>query len=289
MSDLDNQGVRQRIENESGGDQWSIELHAYEILDTIFTDPIVHYEIVFVDPNGELNNVINGHPFEKGSGDYAGGFRAASDENVLQAVYGSNTSFGDITGDQPLTVFKLWQGGTSEFYELRNRAREAGAVINEMDVDYIIIDAFRDAQNSNSIAGTIIQAMGLDIPHEASSLWAPGIDRHLLPSDFQSYFDFFPITDENFAEFLGSQPGEDRAGIHDGYTTVIFNPLGINRVIENAKELSRPEEGESLRAFDPNAHSTPDIYGVSAAHSFMHENGINHSFEGGTLGMQNGR
>lgn len=93
MEKLDHNGIRKSLENDSGGDQWRIELHAYEVIDTPFTDPAVHFEIVFIDPNGELNNVINGLPFEKGTGEYAGGFAAASSgDNVLKAVYGSNNS-----------------------------------------------------------------------------------------------------------------------------------------------------------------------------------------------------
>lgn len=277
MAEPDNQGFREQIERENGGNQWTIELHAYEVFDTPVTDPIVHFEIVFVYPSGEVFNVINGDPFEKGTGRHAGDLSAADDDNVLKVNYGSDVSFGDRTGKEPLTAFKLWQGETSEFYEHLFRAREAGAVINSLDIDYVIIAPFRDAQNSNSVVGTVVKATGLEISSEAQSIWAPGSDRNLLPNDFKSYFDFFPVTNENFAEFFSHVLDPNvRAGIHNAYTDAIFSPLNRGNVVESAKQLSKPEEDEALKMFDPNEARTPEQFGQSAAHTFMHDNDMIH-------------
>jgi len=145
MEEPNSQDFRELIERERGGNQWTIELHAYEVIDTPFTDPIVHFEVVFAGPNGEMINVINGDPFEKGTGRHAGGFSAGDNDNVLKVNYGSEMSFGNRTGKEPLTAFKLWQGETSDFYDHLFRAREAGAVINSLDIDYVIIDTFPEA------------------------------------------------------------------------------------------------------------------------------------------------
>lgn len=172
--------------------------------------------------------------------------------------------------------YGVWEGSTAEFFELRDRAREAGALINEANIDYSIIDPFRDAQNSNSVVGTLMTAMKLEIPREAEAVWAPGINRHLLASDFKSYFDFFPITNENFAEFLPKQGSSSRDGMHYDYTEKIFSPLYIGNVAESVKAIDPPEDDEPTRFFRSKDEKTPSDYGMNAAHNFMHENNVGH-------------
>jgi len=276
MTELDHESIRKNIEDHSNGDLWKVELHAYEVFDTPITNPIVHFEVVFVDAEGSVNNVINGHPFECGSGEYAGGMRAASDGNVLKTMYGSDVSFGDITGHEPLVKIELGEMGTSEFFELRNRAREAGAVINAQNIPYVMMDPFQKGQNSNSVAFSVVKAMGLDVPPEVDAIWAPGWGRDLLPHDFQSFFDYFPVTNDNFGEFLPRQSNDARPGIYDEYTSRIFDPLGPRAVMRQAENTPKREDTDHL-FYNPDRHTTPEEFGREAAHNYMHELGLGHS------------
>lgn len=264
-----------RIESEGGGNAWKIELRAYEIFDTPLTNPAIHFEIAFVKPSGEVFNVINGHPFDQKTGEITTGLDVIINDKLLKVIIGSENSFAKLLGASATNKFALWEGNTAEFYEKSFRGHEAGAIINKQEVPYIIAGLFNTGQNSGSSAFTIVKAMGLNWPAEAEKLWGPGTGRNLLPDDFQSYFDVFPVTPENFAEFLPRQSTDTRQGIHHFYTSRILNPLNVQGISRDIQE--RGSAFDSLaptQFYDTQNAKTPDGFGVSATAEATLENAV---------------
>jgi len=81
----------------------------------------------------------------------------------------------------------LGQMDQAEFLEKVKAAAAAAKYVNDNKIEYVVVGGPGYAgQNSNSVATTLIHAMGYKYPQkELSHLWAPGSERNLLPDDWK--------------------------------------------------------------------------------------------------------
>ena len=234
-------------------DNWRIIMNAYEVVDLLIIDPAVHFEFIFEGPNG-FRKSFNGYPLFRDTGEHA---PAGSPENKTLRVIADYTRFMEdsYTDSRPLPMASavVFEGGLTEFADKLHRAAEAGAFINGQDLDYIVINptGASPGQNSNSVIYTLANAMDLEIPPEMENLWAPGYGRLLLPEDFASFFDKYPITADNICEF--GFPATD--GSYHGFyveTTSAFHFMTYEQeVVESIRDANFNEKTPSADFFDP--------------------------------------
>lgn len=225
-----------------------ITLKSYSVIDTPVTDPAVHNELTFYWPDGEVFQTINGHPFDRTTGEIDLGL---GENKTLRVIQDSEKDYEALSGEAPISEMTLWEGGIVEFYDKVFRSREAASYINTQKLDYIMFDAFRAGQNSNSVAYSVARYAGLDYPPEAEALWAPGHGRYLLPEGFVSFFDRFPVTTDTFYDFLPPQGKGESNGIHDDYTSLIFERLRVKDIQEDVAEEGINTTGQPLRVWRP--------------------------------------
>ena len=225
-----------------------ITLKAYSVIDPPFSQPAVHHEVSFYYPDGELFQTLNGHPFDRASGDISLG---VGDNKTLRVIHDSSKDYEALTGDEPISEVTLWEGDRVGFYDKLFRSREAATFINQQNLDYELVNPFVTSQNSNSVAYTMVRVMGLDFPPETWGTWAPGHGRYLMPDRFQSFFDRYPVTEDTFFDFLPRQVRDGPSGIHDAYTSMIFNRLSVQSIQEDVKAENIDRTGEPAKRFDP--------------------------------------
>ena len=66
-------------------------------------------------------------------------------------------------------------------------AVEALEFINAQNLNYRPEDIYGDSPNS--VTHTLVKAMGLDFPEEATHFWAPGHDNIILPKGWRSKYE----------------------------------------------------------------------------------------------------
>jgi len=223
-----------------------IEVRSYEIASVVGL-PAAHNEILFmIDEKTQL--ALHGMAFDR----YSGNPKPAplAGFNTLQVV--GSKSFSD-KGMKLLGSATIFEGDLSEMYELLGRAAEAGNYINKKNLDYVVIGSpFGHAQNSNSVASTLIKAMGLTYPPEIENIWAPGHERTLIPNNWKSEFEGTATTffdKENHAI-------RDRC-------FALMDKLGVSNVRANVLSLPKPDVapdaeitgGYKPTFYDPNAAS----------------------------------
>lgn len=82
----------------------------------------------------------------------------------------------------------LWEGPEAEGNLMIANMAEAALYMNSQNLPYVLVDPFSMGQNSNSVARTLVEAAGLEYPYEVELMWAPGDQRVLLPSDWDTEF-----------------------------------------------------------------------------------------------------
>lgn len=81
---------------------------------------------------------------------------------------------------------EIFRGPMKEYLRKMTMAVEALQFINAQNLNYRPED--KNGDTPNSIAHTLIEAMGLTFPEEASHFWAPGHERILLPKNWRSQY-----------------------------------------------------------------------------------------------------
>ena len=176
----------------------------------------VHHEITIETPSGSF--VLNGMAIDRETGET--GATAIVGDSTIRVVQDVNSSLAD--GDNGMRIVAeevAWSGSKSEFDGKYLRAIEAGSHINHLNLDYRAMSLFDVAQNSNSVAATLLDAMDVDIPAKIQNLWDPGIDRIMLPqSGFSSDVNGF----EDYS-----------AGAREYYFVQLFEDINIKNVSKN--------------------------------------------------------
>ncbi|MCB9981652.1 MAG: hypothetical protein H6860_04555 [Rhodospirillales bacterium] len=164
--------------------QWSIHVMSME-LET--PGPNAHHNYLsFRGPDGKEQFAIHGLSIDRKTGDLATLSNPNSTLRVVAFEAKSNQEFiehHDIVGDSV-----LYAGGHKDFSRYEALAVDAGHFINRQNLNYTPID-IGTPQNSNSVAYTLVKAMGLEFPEDAERLWAPGHGRILLPRDWHSEYE----------------------------------------------------------------------------------------------------
>ena len=134
--------------------------------------------IVFRDHTGEDKVMMNGLALE----------RQDSELRALRGVM-APPSEGSLAGHHMTQVveIEIFRGDVKEYLRRMAMAVEALHFINEQNLSYKPEDVNWDSPNS--IAHTLVHAMGLEFPEEATHFWAPGHERILLPVNWRSKYE----------------------------------------------------------------------------------------------------
>lgn len=169
---------------------FAIRVRSYEVFNGPGLGSAVHNEIIF-ENNGQVVASFNGNPWKRETGQM--NYPGVGDNNTLRVNVMPGQTIADVTAPGKFPVLgtqTLYAGNDpARFAEMLGRATEAATFINAQNLDYIMVDPLRVGQNSNSVAHTLTEAMGLRYPPETENLWAPGHGRNLLPTNFRSVFD----------------------------------------------------------------------------------------------------
>jgi len=133
--------------------------------------------IVFRDHTGEDKVMMNGLAIE----------RKDSDIRALRGVMAPPNQSG-LPEDHFTIVneMEICRCDVKTYLRKMAMAVEALHFINAQNLNYRPEDTNGDSPNS--IAHTLIIAMGLDFPEEAESFWTPGHERIILPKNWRSNY-----------------------------------------------------------------------------------------------------
>ena len=81
---------------------------------------------------------------------------------------------------------EVFRGPVSEYLQKMAMACEALHFINAQNLNYLPED--QNGESPNSIAHTLLTAMGLEFPEETAAFWAPGHERVILPKNWRSNY-----------------------------------------------------------------------------------------------------
>lgn len=84
---------------------------------------------------------------------------------------------------QQMEIFK---GSGEEYLRKLLCAADAMKFINAQNLNYNQED--QNGDSPNSVAHTVVTAMGLEFPEEATQFWAPGHERIILPLNWRSAY-----------------------------------------------------------------------------------------------------
>ncbi len=139
--------------------------------------PAYNY-LIFRDHNGEDKVMMNGLALE----------RKNSDIRALRGVMAPPTQGGLPQQHFTETVrVEIFRGSMKAYLQKMAMAVEALHFINAQNLNYRPEDINGDSPNS--IAHTLIKAMGLEFPEEATHFWAPGHERIILPENWRSKYE----------------------------------------------------------------------------------------------------
>ncbi|MCC6598801.1 MAG: hypothetical protein IT559_08430 [Alphaproteobacteria bacterium] len=136
-----------------------------------------HHYIMFRDHTGADKVVMHGLAIA----------RRNSPVRALRGVMGqpeSNTLPNEhFTG---IAEFEIFRGDVKTYLQKMAMAVEALHFINAQNLNYRPEDLNGDSPNS--IAHTLVTAMQLEFPEEATHFWAPGYERIILPRNWRSAY-----------------------------------------------------------------------------------------------------
>jgi hypothetical protein len=173
-------------------DNFSISVVSIPVVDAIVADA-VHHEILFRNESGQVIVSFNGMPFEKASGGLA--HYTYDGEGFLKAMTYEDTILDFFKTMDGVIENKVFEGSAEEIVLKMLQAEKASQFINEHNIDYIGYGVIGHSQNSNSVAVSLLRAMGVEVPPEVENLWAPGFERDLLPVDWKPFGDNPDVTE----------------------------------------------------------------------------------------------
>lgn len=173
-------------------DTFEVRINSHKVIG-IGNIVAVHNEVAFYR-NGETLLAINGNAHDNQTGEL--NTFTISPGGTLRVSAG-DTTYGQ--GSYPMQLVGSVTLGTNltreEFLEKVKTVVAASQYINDNKIEYVVIGGpTYEGQNSNSVATTLITAMGYQYPqNEFSGLWAPGAKRNLLPEGWTHH-----LTDGTF-------------------------------------------------------------------------------------------
>lgn len=179
--------------------EFSINLVSTD-LDMPFLGSPNHNYISIRDSSGEEIFAIHGLAVDRETGAI---LSVGDNDDTLRAVI-TSPEFFDIhdTYDKD-GEHVLFTGSEEEVLRRVLPALDAVAFINNQNLIYDKFQLGGTSQNSNSVAHTMVEAMGFEFPEEIERYWAPGHDRIILPEDWSSpYADPSLSSDDVFFRFF---------------------------------------------------------------------------------------
>ncbi|MBX2833888.1 MAG: hypothetical protein KTR28_02845 [Micavibrio sp.] len=139
--------------------------------------PAYNY-IVFTDHTGEDKVMMSGLALQRQSSDVRAlrGVMAPPNQGGLPQQHFSEVS-----------RIEVFRGEVKEYLRLMSMAVEALHFINAQNLNYRPED--QNSDSPNSIAHTLLKAMKLEFPEEATHFWAPGLDHIILPKNWRSKYE----------------------------------------------------------------------------------------------------
>jgi len=230
-------------------EEWEIRVRAYNLPGAANAK---HLALSLHGPDGHLIQELNGMSVHRTTKKF--GTAEVFEENDTIQVISSYTPFnqgffdqglfGPAVGASPVSDHELdkesvlFKGTYEEVMAKLILAQRAALIINLRNMDYVATGGLlTPGQNSNSVISTLVQSMGLKMPEDIASLWAPGSGRTLLPP---------AIMDHIAQQIINSPPDVLRYIITKNIDFLKEGSVKGN--INSTPEMS--EEGKGL--IDPN-------------------------------------
>jgi hypothetical protein len=159
-------------------DKYEIKLNSYKVID-IFGKVAIHNEVAFYR-NGEPMMAVNGYAHNSQKGGHS--TTALSPGNTLRATISDTLHDGKM-----VSSISLGTMDREAMIEKMKTVVSASQFINANKIEYVAMGGPHfEAQNSNSIATSLLTAMGYQYPDKAlAQFWDPGSKRPLLPNDWK--------------------------------------------------------------------------------------------------------
>lgn len=214
-------------------DVYEIRLNSYRILDALAVTA-VHNEVAFYK-NGKPILAFNGNAHSRENGSLSA--FAISPDHTLR-VCATDKDLNELGGNKAnlLKSVKLGELDEDLWRHKIDLAVKVSRFINANDIDYIVLgNTENEAQNSNSVARSLVAALGYEYPSkELENLWAPGDKRNLLPDSFDRRI---PVGFSSLNELL-------------------LNPFHIIEDVKEERQKPHPKEGKNDKGIDQAAHQT---------------------------------
>lgn len=213
--------------------------------------------------NGE-ETIIEGGPVDAKHGYMAAKSQDPLTNHFLKAVINYPGSVEEIAtdahkGEPGYASTTIFRGDPSKLTEMLAIAVDASHYINAQQINYIPLAPFVAAQNCNTVVGTLVKAMGLPSYDSVSPTHsAPGHDRMLLPSGWESQFKGIGHTIQR----TGDMPDRQRSVFERKKNGLRIEEVGAATVIYG-EECSKIDMGSLCKAkagfFNPERQ--PERYG----------------------------
>lgn len=175
--------------------QFSIVLVSTD-LDMPFLGSPNHSYVSIRGPDGEKIFAIHGLAIDRETG----GIVAVGDnDNTLRAVITTPDFFDIHDTFNKDGEYTLFTGSQDDVLRRVLPALDAVTFINDQNLIYDKYSLTHGGQNSNSVAHTMVDAMGFEFPEDIERFWAPGHNRILLPDDWRSHYADPSLSDAQIA------------------------------------------------------------------------------------------
>ncbi len=203
---------------------WSIKVASLDLFHPWLSQPIVHNYIQVADSKGQIVVELQGLGTNRKTGS-ARGLGDSQDCLRARALLGK-TFFDRVAGSE-----RIFSGSPQQVMEKIIRAYDAMNFINAQNLNYDRYELFEEAggQNSNSVAHTLVVAMGLKFPEKTLSYWVPGHERILLPENWRSKHENVNLPQEKILPALAAMQARTDTLVDDRR----YSFLGYNGFYEN--------------------------------------------------------
>ena len=197
-----------------------------------------HNYISIRDHTGQELLAIHGFAVDREIGDIVA---SGGESDTLRAFMLPHKFSKKLMESFPVEAEKeIWRGSNVEGNQKLLSGLDAMVFFNKQNLVYHKV-GLEAGQNSNSIAHSIVKAMGLEFPTEIANLWAPGHDRILLPENWTSYY-ARGLLDPKQAE--------------QAYAGLLTHELDFGNILKQVKQDPVPEDPDG-KFFDPKNPETP--------------------------------
>ena len=163
---------------------WTISFASAEIDLLLSPDPH-HNFLIIRNPDGKVVYSIHGFAVDPQTGE---DLNWGDNSNILRArIY---AGLGKARTQDIIVETDLFCGSFKDMCQHLIIAADAITHINRLDATYDKTGIVGGpAQNSNSVAYTLVEILDLPYPENNMACWAPGDRRRLLPTDWESEYD----------------------------------------------------------------------------------------------------